>query len=70
MRKINLSDFLMNEICKIGLSPTPNDACRLKCEKFICALFSAAKKMLSTSDELRYLMFCRKDTKVNFCPYL
>lgn len=52
----------------VGLSSTLNDACRVKCEKFICALYPAVKKTLSTADELRYLMFCQKRHKSELLP--
>ena len=52
----------------VGLPPTLNDAYRVKCEKFLCALYPAVKKTSSTADELRYLMFCQKRHKSELLP--
>lgn len=52
----------------VGLSPTHNDAGRVKRQKLICALYSALKKTSSTADELRYLMFCQKRHKSELLP--
>lgn len=37
------------KLLMVGLSPTLNDACRVKCEKSLCALYPAVKKTSITA---------------------
>ena len=49
----------------VGQSAALDDVSRATCEAFICDLYPAVKKQTSSADELRYVMFCKSDTRVN-----
>ena len=65
--------FIQSEVHResltiLGQQPEIDEETAKKCEAFICNLYPSYKKSPKTSDELRYIIFCRKKPNSEALP--